>query len=124
MLQRHGHDLVVVTSRQLHIEAHTRAWITRHYDTIFREVVFGNHWGKEGKKVSKKDLCRALGASVLIDDSLAYTREAAADGIQAILFDLDGKYAWNKIDHAYKPVHDVIRVRNWQETVNMILKLA
>lgn len=85
---------------------------------MFRQVAFGNHWGLEGKKIRKVDLCRELGASVLIDDSLIYAREVASVGIKALLFDLEGTYMWNKSDAL--PL-GVTRVFGWDDVLEQML---
>lgn len=73
-LSKH-YRLVVVTSRQFVIENETHAWLDRHFPGVFSAVVFGNHYGLQGEKRSKPDLCRDLNAEILIDDSVQYARE-------------------------------------------------
>lgn len=121
ILQKSGFELVIVTSRQHAIEQATRKWVQKHYPGIFRDIAFGNHWGKEGKKTSKKDICVALGASVLIDDNLSYATEVAAVGIEAILFDLDGEYGWNKTHNNAPDPDGVVRVKSWDDVLSVIL---
>lgn len=92
-LKAAGHDLHVVTSRQAFLEPMTRAWLSAHFGPVFTSVHFGNHWGKVGAKVSKPELCKRIGATLIIDDGVEYCRGCANDGIAAILF---GDYAWNQ----------------------------
>lgn len=121
-LKQHGFNLVVVTSRQLIIEQMTREWIDRNFpkDT-FSAIAFGNQFGKQGVKTSKKELCHKLGACVLIDDSLGYVKEVAVSGIHALLFDLDGSYPWNRSESLPK---GVTRVTNWDMAVEQLIKLS
>ena len=120
-LRAMGFDLVVVTSRQLAIQDATRKWLNRHFPSdLFREVAFGNHWGLEGRKIRKVDLCRELQASVLIDDSLTYVREVADAGMKAILFDLDGTYGWNKSDELPE---GVTRLQDWEQVIDHLRRL-
>ncbi|KAA8498248.1 hypothetical protein FVE85_5833 [Porphyridium purpureum] len=93
---REKYRLVVVTSRQLVIEKETRAWLDQFFPAVFDQVVFGNHWGLTGQKLSKPELCKAVGATTIIDDNLTYAKQCASSGIRVLLFDLDGKYPWNK----------------------------
>lgn len=87
---------VVVTSRQHSIAKQTLEWLSTHYPGIFADVLFGNHWGPSGTtKRTKLDMCRAAGATLLIDDSPAYAAEVASAGITALLF---GDYPWNRGD--------------------------
>jgi hypothetical protein len=41
-----------------------------HFPGKFASVQFGNHWGTTGRKRSKADMCKDVGASLLIDDNL------------------------------------------------------
>lgn len=86
------YDLQIVTSRQFFLEDCTRQWILEHFPDIFSEVHFGNHYATEGKKRSKLEICRAIGAFLLIDDSAKYAKECAEGGLPVVLF---GDYAWN-----------------------------
>ncbi|CAN8061964.1 unnamed protein product [Agarophyton chilense] len=114
-LRELGFDIVVVTSRQFKIAQETRDWLATNFPPgTFKAVAFGNHWGLQGKKVTKLQLCKQHDASVLIDDSLAYAKEVSQSGIKSILFDLDGKYPWNKSGEL--PV-GVTRVGSWKEVV-------
>lgn len=114
-----GYDLVVVTSRQLIIEEQTRAWLSKNFPAdTFSAVVFGNHWGLSGHKVPKVELCRQLGATMLVDDSLNYVCEMAEEGMRAVLFDLGGKYGWNKGKGALPD--GVVRLESWDEVIEHI----
>lgn len=121
-MKRHGFNLVVVTSRQLIIEQITREWLDRNFpkDT-FSTIAFGNHYGKQGVETSKMELCRKLNARVLIDDSLDYVKEVAAAGMQALLFDLDASYPWNRSEDL---PDGVTRVTGWDMAVGEILKIT
>eukprot|EP00884_Botryococcus_braunii_P011992 jgi/Botrbrau1/20794/Bobra.0156s0024.1 len=105
-------DLVVVTSRQHVIEEPTLAWIDLHFPGVFHEVHFGNHWAKEGKSRPKSEICRDIGASVLIDDNPRYAVECAGAGMHVLLYDWDNNYPWSKTEDG--PTHDQItRVSDW-----------
>jgi len=120
-LQRLSHtcDLVVVTSRQHVIQDQTLEWIDKHFPGIFQEVYFGNHWSLEGISRKKSDICRAVGASVLIDDNPMYAVECAAAGIQVLLYDWDEAYPWSKLKPGQH--HQLIRVvRDWNEVEQLL----
>ncbi len=84
--------LYIVTSRQLFLEEATREWINLYFPNIFTGIAFGNHYSNEGKKRSKLDMCREIGACLLIDDSAKYAKECAEGNLPVLLF---GDYAWN-----------------------------
>mmetsp|Transcript_23730 Transcript_23730/g.40866 ORF Transcript_23730/g.40866 Transcript_23730/m.40866 type:complete len:244 (+) Transcript_23730:37-768(+) len=114
-------DFVVVTSRQHVIEERTREWLARHYPGIFRDVLFGNHYGFSGQKRSKPDMCAEVGATILIDDSLIYATQCAQHGIKVLLFDWEGRYMWSK---SKDPEPDgVLRVHSWDDIRQQLGKL-
>eukprot|EP00903_Cladosiphon_okamuranus_P006052 g5967.t1 len=85
-------ELHIVTSRQDVLQEHTREWVELHYPGLFETLQFGNHFGG-GAQRTKAELCRLVGAALIIDDNGRYASECAAEGIQAYLF---GDYAWNR----------------------------
>ncbi|CAL5228676.1 g11849 [Coccomyxa viridis] len=116
-------DLVVVTSRQHCIRQPTLAWVQEHFPDVFREVHFGNHWALEGKSKAKSEICRDIGATVLIDDNPRYAVECASAGIDVLLYDWNDSYPWSKT--ADGPVHPQIqRVRNWTEVEEALARLG
>jgi len=114
-----GVELHVVTSRQENITEATHDWLGRHFPGVFPRdrVHIGNHFGKEGAKVSKPEMCARIGAGVLVDDSLDYCRELAEAGTPALLFDLAGGYGWNQ---GPLPHELVARVTGWGDAVARI----
>lgn len=87
------YNLHIITSRQHKLEDITKKWIHTHFPDIFSELHFGNHYATEGKKRSKPEMCREIGAKLLIDDSLVYATQCVQAGIPVVLF---GNYAWNQ----------------------------
>ncbi|DBB00916.1 hypothetical protein WJX77_002112 [Trebouxia sp. C0004] len=116
-------DLVIVTSRQHVIQKPTLDWLELHYPGIFAEVHFGNHWALEGKSKSKSEICRELGAKVLIDDNPIYAVECANAGINVLLYDWHLTYPWSKT--ADGPSHPLIRrVTDWDEVEEALAMVA
>lgn len=86
------YDLHIVTSRQFAIQDLTTKWVEQHFPGIFSKLHFGNHYSREGKVRSKPEICREIGAVLLIDDSLQYAMDCYKADIPVLLF---GEYAWN-----------------------------
>ncbi|CAK9328148.1 unnamed protein product [Citrullus colocynthis] len=105
--------LSVVTSRQNAIKEHTLEWIEKHYPGLFQEIHFGNHFALDGESRSKAEICKSLGASVLIDDNPRYAIECAEAGIRVLLFDYENSYPWCKECEDLPPL--VTKVHNWEE---------
>lgn len=115
-LERHmdSFNYVVVTSRQHSIERQTRLWLQRNFPGLFSDILFGNHYGLTGKKRSKPELCRSVGAQLLIDDNISYARECAASGMRVIMFDWDRQYRYSAYDPDEDPLPDtVLHVHSW-----------
>lgn len=108
------YNLSIVTSRQNAIKEHTIEWIQRYYPGLFEEIHFGNHFALDGQSRPKSDICKSLGAKVLIDDNPRYAMECAAVGIKVLLFDYENSYPWCKGEYA--PQHPLVtKVHNWEE---------
>lgn len=116
-------DLMVVTSRQHCIQEPTLDWLEQHFPQIFSEVHFGNHFALEGASRKKSEICRAIGAEVLIDDNPRYAVECAQAGIHVLLYDWEHGYPWSKTPDG--PQHPrITRVRDWTEVEQVLGVLA
>ncbi|KAF5198703.1 Haloacid dehalogenase-like hydrolase (HAD) superfamily protein [Thalictrum thalictroides] len=113
-------DLSVVTSRQNVIKDHTVEWIEKHFPGLFQEIHFGNHFALDGNSRPKSDICRSLGAHVLIDDNPRYAIECADAGMRVLLFDYENSYPWSKTDSATQHP-SVTKVHNWEEVEKQLL---
>ena len=112
-------SLNVVTSRQHVIQEPTMDWLSEHYEGVFDGVYFGNHFSLTGTSKRKSELCKEIGAGVLIDDNVSYALECADAGIEVLLFDWNGQYPWSKqfAGAASAPeAHPLItRVTSWEQ---------
>ena len=117
------HEIMVVTSRQHVIEQPTIEWLDRHFPDIFDAVHFGNHFALEGASRKKSEICKEIGAHVLIDDNPWYALECASAGIHVLLYDWKNGYPWSKTEDG--PEHaNITRVRDWEEVENVLQNLA
>ncbi|XP_021750046.1 uncharacterized protein LOC110715746 [Chenopodium quinoa] len=112
--------LSVVTSRQNVIKDHTIEWLEKHYSGLFDEIHFGNHFALDGKSKPKSEICRSMGAKVLIDDNPRYALECAEVGIRVLLFDYQNTYPWCKTgSNNQHPL--VTKVHDWEEVEQQLL---
>ncbi|GAB2267500.1 hypothetical protein Dimus_002483 [Dionaea muscipula] len=112
--------LSVVTSRQNAIKDQTIEWIEKHYPGLFQEIHFGNHFALDGVSRPKSDMCRSMGAKVLIDDNPRYAMDCAEAGIRVLLFDFENSYPWSKDDSVDQ--HPLVtRVLNWQQVEQQLV---
>ena len=113
---------VVVTSRRTSLEDKTRNWLDTHYEGIFEDVLFANHYASDGSSpTTKSELCKSVGAKVLVDDSLEYIKEAASHVTTVILF---GDYSWNRISPEDLPLpSNTKRAHNWKGLAALLHQL-
>ncbi|XP_050379347.1 uncharacterized protein LOC126796657 [Argentina anserina] len=113
-------NLSVVTSRQNAIKDHTIQWIESHFPGLFQEIHFGNHFALHGESKPKSEICRSLGAKVLIDDNPRYALECAEVGMRVLLFDYENSYPWCKTDSV--DLHPLVtRVHNWEAVEKQLM---
>ncbi|KAM0952449.1 putative 5'(3')-deoxyribonucleotidase, HAD superfamily [Dioscorea sansibarensis] len=113
-------NLYVVTSRQNVIRDQTLEWIEKHYPGLFQEVHFGNYFALDGQSRSKSEICRSLGAQVLIDDNPGFALDCAEAGTKVLLFNHDNSYPWCKLSSvASHP--QVTMVHDWREVEQHLL---
>lgn len=113
-------DLSVVTSRQNVIKDHTIEWLEKHYSGLFKEIHFGNHFALDGESKPKSEICRSMGAKVLIDDNPRYALECAEVGIRVLLFDYQNSYPWCKTDSSNQ--HPLVtKVHDWKEVEQQLV---
>lgn len=113
-LARH-HELHLVTARKEVERAFTQSMLDRDLSGVFTSMEFVG-WGG-----SKGEVCKRLGADVLIDDNARHLHDAIAEGLPkngAILF---GNYPWNSNDSKHD---DLTHCHNWPEVANVVQSLA
>ncbi len=105
------YDLEIVTARHSKFEDVTIHWLETHFPKFFKNVSMIGYAPIMDKPLTKAEVCLASGAIALIDDSLLHITEAAAAGIEGILF---GNYSWNQMD---KLPENVTRCISWPEVL-------
>jgi len=106
------HELHLVTGRADFLESATRQWLVGHFGDLFVSLEFTNFIvpsGHEHKSRSKADVCKQLGADILIDDHLHHAEQVAQADVPVILF---GDYPWNQADELSEKI---TRLANWSE---------
>ncbi len=108
------YSLQIVTSRPETVREVTIKWIDQYCPGMFTDFHFTNIYaGSDGALLrSKAEVCRAIGAPVLIDDALRHARDVAAAGVTALLPDRP----WNRSETP-AGVH---RMHSWREIVDWI----
>jgi uncharacterized HAD superfamily protein len=114
ILLKHSNQFrfIVVTSRNSNLSEQTNAWLNKHFEGCFDNVMFGSAYGP-GVKRTKSEMCREINAIMLVDDNPFYAVEAAPVLKTSILF---GNYAWNRTTSPeINFPSNIMRVSSWSE---------
>ncbi len=103
-----GHEAVVLTSRSAKLIQITLDWLKDNFPNKFRDAYFTNEWGLDGKKETKREVCRREGIKALVEDNADYACECAQDGVRVVLLDCP----WNQKP---KLPEGVVRAYSWRE---------
>ncbi len=109
-----SYSLQIVTSRPDHIKEITERWIKKFFPVHFEKIHFTNGFlGSNGSVVKKKsEVCREIGAAVIVDDALKHVKDVATSGLPALLFDRP----WNR-EETPAGAH---RIHSWDDAVAWI----
>lgn len=103
--------IVLVTSRNPTLETATRHWLNMHTGTDI-DIYFAKAKDHSANNLTKGEICRNLGAWLLIDDSVEHVQSALDYGIEAILF---GEYGW----HSHIP-EGAVNKQNWSDILEYV----
>ncbi|MDE2021886.1 MAG: hypothetical protein KGI71_03150 [Patescibacteria group bacterium] len=105
-----SHELHVITSRPSYVKDLTHAWLEQHFSKRFSGLHFTSHF--EPGAGSKAEVCRSLGISLLVEDSLIHAHDVAASGVPVLLFDCP----WNQESVS----HGITRIFTWEDVLNFV----
>jgi hypothetical protein len=100
---------VVVTARNDHAKPITHYQIHKHFPDIFDDIIFAHHYTEH--HIPKSQLCKDIGARILIEDNIDYALEVAEHGIESFLL----ARPWNTWRTEECP--HMTRVGSWHEIV-------
>lgn len=107
--------VVSLTARNDIFEVGTTTWLKQHFPDLFDGIYFAGsqHDGRPFRK--KGEICREIGADILIDDSPDNLASAVEHGVDGVLF---GKRPWSVMGDL--PESHVKHCANWQEVEDYI----
>lgn len=116
---KRDHELYVVTARTNDVTDLTLSWIEQHFPNTFTDIFLGNHYTQNGgRSIPKSEICDAIGARALIEDTIDHALDCANDTRRVYLM----RYPWNA---AYTDLPDNIHgVQSWKEIVHHIQETA
>lgn len=108
---RKRYDLVIISNQQLFQGKYSQIAIKKHFGNAFKDIYFTALPAPGHDPLSKSEICKKVGATYLVDDTIKNAVHCAAEGIEVILF---GDYHWNKQEDL--PA-GITRCRDWQEVL-------
>lgn len=115
-LQSQGIDLVGITWRLQEYESWTTQALQQYYANILSKVIYLNAYADINAATvttrTKSDICKEIGATVMVEDDLHYAQELADNGIKVYLLDKP----WNREYHNIHP--NIIKVNTWKDILN------
>ena len=114
-LLKKGYELHLVTSRPEVIKPQTEKWIKAHFPGKFTDLhhAFNPNIHKKDSKKKKWEICKEIGAGVLIEDFLPNAIGCSENGIKVYLMDAP----WNQVEDLPE---NVVRVKSWKEIVEKV----
>lgn len=109
------HELHLVTARKENEREFTQLMLDTALEGVFTSMEFVGWDGSKG------EVCKRLGADVLIDDSANHLHDALAQGLPAGGAILFGDYAWNSASHMHD---DLVHCVDWPGVKNVIDAIA
>ncbi len=113
-LQGLGKKIIVITARNEHVPIQyqgTKEWIQKYFPALSGSVYFSSHMSDA--PLSKADICREHGATLLIDDNMRNAKECVEAGIVTILL----TRPWNRDDTFSHPL--LHRVDTWEDIISL-----
>lgn len=109
------HELHLVTARKELEREMTQAMLDRELAGVFTSMQFVGWTGSKG------EVCKQLGAHMLIDDNVRHLHDAMKNGIPSSGVVLYGDYAWNTPDDKSS---EILRCATWADVKLVVEALA
>ena len=108
------YELIAITARPENWAEKTEKFINLHFPSLFSKIYYTTIMERK-VRIKKSDICKKIGAKIIIEDSYNNGIECALEGIKSILIDMP----WNrKEDYS----HDNIEyTKNWEEIEELLL---
>ena len=114
-----------MTARQYELKDVTANWLKKHFSLDQDRLHIANHYSNNAfAKRSKSQICKEIGAHLLIDDNLDYAIDVATSGVPVLLFDWEGQYNWNKPSCDQQLPPNVHRVTSWTGIVQKTREIS
>jgi 5'(3')-deoxyribonucleotidase len=117
------HELHLVTGRASFLEQVTARMLDVYFQDCFQSVEHTNYIVTSDDKTSirrtKGEVCRSIGARVLIDDHVHHGRSVLEAGLEGVI--VFGDYPWNRNSELSDRM---VRCLDWPSTLKEITRIA
>lgn len=114
-LLKYGYKIHIITARPKVLEEKTTGWINSNFPNKFKGIHFAfNPYVKISKQKTKSEICKSIGAELLIEDNLVNAIDCAKGGIKVFLMDAP----WNQIMELPGSIE---RVYNWKDITDKLV---
>lgn len=116
------HDLHIVTGRQTYMEEETYHLMARWFDGCFQSLEMTNYIAaaeSSALRRSKGEVCKKLGADILVDDHLGHIQSVLDSGLKEVI--IFGNYPWNQVADLQP---GTTRCRDWSEVLGEVEQSA
>jgi len=105
------HKLIIITARTKNVEKRTIKWVKAYFPRI-RDINFISS-SYMGFVKTKAEVCKEIGADIIIEDKKSFIFECAREGVKVLLYD----YPWNK---DVKENSLITRVSSWKDILEKL----
>lgn len=116
------HELHIVTSRPLSLLPLTQKMTETYFPGVFKSITHISSYARleaGGVRRTKGEVCKELGAHLLIDDHIRHGRDARTSGVEEVI--LFGDYPWNARERHEDSFKFCL---NWDETAREVEHVA
>ena len=107
------YELFIITARPETVISETEKFVEEHFPDIFSGIHHTSNL-KENKFIEKSEVCKKIGAKIIIDDRYKTAIDCAQKGIKAIVLDMP----WNRNeDYSHE---NITHVKNWEEILEIL----
>ena len=110
ILNSSGYKVYIVTGRQNIVREKTETWLETFFPGGFEDLILTNSYTIN--EISKDDVCKSIGANMIIDDNIDICRQCDSSHIRAMNFIGDPIYPWCEDNY--------FAIRSWDEISDYI----
>ena len=109
------YDLHVITARHPFFKQRSIDWINRFFPKVFNGIDFVYYITPFGPRSAKSQICKRIGATIILDDKISNARDCAKNGIKVYLY---GMHNYHRRNHLPK---GITWVKDWPAVLKELL---